>query len=172
MKHILHTLLVCCSLLLMACPLQTQSPIVAKTSVPSWLIGHWVKERDGGGTGDEYVVTVENAPEGKIIITPQTEGVDAVGTVYHGVVSKVKGIILVSVYDAGDDELGSSEGYYHYVVERGDGDISLIPMKENCVRYVMTGVDLAAYVKTNANNQEAYQDRGALERYVKKQVKD
>jgi hypothetical protein len=156
----------------MGCPLQTQSPIVAKTGVPSWLAGHWVKAKDGGGMGDEYIVKVENAAEGRITITPETEGVVAVTTVYQGVVSKVKGILLVSVYDPGDDELGSNEGYYHYAVERGEGDLSLIPLKENCVSYITTGVALADFIKANTGNETAYLDRASQERYVKKKVKE
>jgi hypothetical protein len=154
----------------MACPLQTQSPIVAKTSVPSWLLGHWVKANDNGTIGDEYVVKVEDAAEGKISITPQTDGVVAAATVYQAVVSKIKGLILVSVFEPGDDELGSSEGYYHYAVERYEGDLNLIPLKENCVSYLTTGVDLAKFIKNNTSN-ESYLDRPALERYIRKKEK-
>jgi hypothetical protein len=167
MKKLLYTMLACCCLFLMGCPLQTESPIKSDSavSIPSWLPGHWTQIMDGAPGTTSYQLKADPAAPGRLQVLSIENGAPANEHVRTAELAMVRGKLFLSVYDKGDET--TDAGYYHYALSKaGNGDLELAPLKEFIVTSDASGEDLAAYIRLHTSADDYLEQKDIL-RYRK-----
>jgi hypothetical protein len=168
MKRLLFTLISGCSLFLLACPLQTQSPITSGKAVaaPEGVFGTWAEVENDTVTSAQYIVAPNPEGPAKLLIYDvDTKGERMDETVREAVLSSVAGHHFASIYDKG----GASDGpgYYHFAIGQSKtGDMQLVPLTEYIVEGDASGDDLAAYLTEHAD-EEHHLDREDIYRFRK-----
>jgi hypothetical protein len=169
MKPALYTLLVCCVLFLMGCPLKTSEPIQGSTpaKVPKWLPGKWTTVQDNR-EGAEYGVSADKSKPGLLHITEVKDPAGISPAKSHpAMLSTIKGRLFVSIYVQAKSDAEVPEGYYHYSIECTNGrDMDLIPIAENKLPAATSGKELGALFARAS--PDIYLDRSEIKHYRKK----
>ncbi|MBS1644991.1 MAG: hypothetical protein JST36_08150 [Bacteroidetes bacterium] len=170
MKQLVLLCLLAGSLLLGACPLQTDEAILGDpdTKIPNWLPGKWQALSPSPEAGTSYKLeTLPDDPMGLRIAALDSAGAVDPEQIFKAQISYVGAQMFISIFTK--ESAKYEEGYFHYALAKTPkGELALVPLIEFTLPMETTGAELASYLRNHAANSD-YLDRSETDYFRKMQ---